>query len=121
MNKCQYHDGLEKKIDLILERQMTYIDQQNILASDVTRVKTIVDNGLKKSVEQLTATANDFQQKAQLINDFAWFIKMINEFRSGLFKKVLKYAFIGALLALAYTFVIAYGNKAFPKLLEKLF
>ena len=121
MNKCQYHDGLEEKIDLIIERQMSYMQQQVALSKDVATVKGIVENGLKKTVEQLAQTAADFTQKAHLIDDFAWFIKIVNEFRTGLFKKVLKYAFVGALLALAYTFVIAYGNKAFPKLIEKLF
>jgi hypothetical protein len=112
--------GIEEKINQVLSNQLQYMNNQTELAVNVQKIKGVVENGLKKSVEELTATANDFHQKAQLINDFAWFIKLINDFRAGLFKKVLKYAFIGALLALAYTFVVAYGNKAFPKLLEKL-
>jgi len=112
---------IDENIDMIMKRKLTYIDQQNILAQDMTRVKAIVENGLQKNVQQLAAAAVEVNQKVQLLNDFAWFIELVNDFRAGLVKRCLKYAFWGGVIALAYTALIAFGNDVFPKLAAKVF
>jgi hypothetical protein len=110
--------NIDEKIDLIMSRQLTYMENHATFANDLSRIKAIVENGLKKNVEQLAAAAIEVEQKMKILDDFHWFMELVEDFRTGLFKRVLKYAFIGGIIALAYTLIISYGNRFFARLLN---
>jgi len=111
--------GIESKLDTVLSRQLDYIQSQSLLSNDVTRIKAVVENGLKKNVEDLALAASAVQQKIELLDDFRWFIEIVNSFRAGLMRKVLFLSAAGGVLVVFYSFLAAFGAKEFPKLLLK--
>jgi hypothetical protein len=132
---CSQHEGyteslkrgdermerIEKSLDKISDRQIDYITKQEDLAKSVNAIKVIVENGLQKNVKQLEAAAIQVDAKIKTLSEGQWFIDIVNEFRTGLVKRCLKFAFFGGVVALSYTAIIAFGNDVFPKIIAKLF
>ena len=105
--------AIESKLDTIIDRQFT-------VSEDVTRIKSIVENGLKKNVDDLASAAVAVHQKIELLDDFKWFIEMVNGFRSGLMKKIVYASLIGGVIVISYSFLSVVGSKELPRLLMKL-
>jgi hypothetical protein len=111
--QCESHQGINEKLDTIIERQFG-------VSEDITRIKAIVENGLKKNVDELSAAAVAVHQKIELLDDFKWFIEMVNGFRTGLMKKVIYATLIGGVIVMCYSFLSVVGSKEIPKLLLKM-
>ena len=110
---CGAHEGIDKKLDTIIARQFE-------VSNDVTRIKAIVENGLKKNVDDLAAAAVAVHQKIELLDDFKWFIEMVNGFRTGLMKKVIYATLVGGVIVMGYSFLSVVGSKEISKLILKL-
>jgi len=111
--QCESHQGINDKLDTIIERQFEVIN-------DVTRIKAIVENGLKKNMDDLAVAAVAVHQKIELLDDFKWFIEMVNGFRTGLMKKVIYATLVGGVIVMGYSFLSVVGSKEIPKLILKL-
>jgi hypothetical protein len=109
--------GINEKLDGISQRQTKYIEDQGAMCLEVSHIKGIVTNGLGKTVEDLAKAADDVKQKIQMLDNFTWFIKLVNDFKEGLVRRVFKYAFFGGVIALIYTFIVALGSRLSPKLI----
>lgn len=112
--------AIEDKIDTMLARQMDYMASQMTVSTDITRIKTIVENGLRKNVEELSIAAMAVHDKVELLDDFAWFIKTVNGFRDGLMKKIIMVSMAGGVLVVLYSTLSAISAREMPKLLSRL-
>jgi hypothetical protein len=127
MKPCEQHVNIianfekgEKRMSDIEDKLDTIISRQFGVSEDITRIKAIVENGLKKNVDELAAAAVAVHQKIELLDDFRWFIDMINGFRTGLMKKIVYASLIGGVIVISYSFLSVVGSKELPRLLMKL-
>lgn len=112
--------AIEDKIDTMMVRQMGYIEGQTTISVDVTRIKAIVENGLRKNVEELSIAAIAVHDKVELLKDFTWFINTVNGLRDGLMKKLIIASLFGGVLVVFYSALSVISTRGIPKLLEKL-
>ena len=105
---CLAHASLEatlgsmnEKIDLILERQLEYSNR-------ITRLETIVTNGLSHNViairEKLDTVCESYGKRLDDLEAFSWFRKPMNELKDSVLGYLIKFAFAGGVLYLAYHF-----------------
>lgn len=113
-------EGIEGKIDMVLDRQLAYMDNQVVVSSDITRIKAIVENGLRKNVEELSIAAMAVHDKVELLDDFTWFIKTVNSLRDGIMRKLIVASLAGGIIVVLYSALSAISAKEIPKLLSKL-
>ena len=106
--------GIETKIDTMLERQMDYMASQMTVSTDITRIKTIVENGLRKNVEELSIAAMAVHDKMELLKDFTWFINTVNGLRDGLMKKLIIASLFGGVLVVFYSALSVISTRGIP-------
>lgn len=115
---CAYHQDLadalgriEEKLEVMAERQVTYI-------AKTERIEAIVTNGLSQNVQsikrQLDTFCEEVRKRLDVLDSFSWFRNWMNSVRDDLFKNIVKLAFIGGVVYLAYHF----GDKIIGLLLK---
>ena len=114
---CERHPELlgmmtriEDKLDIMGDRQLTYIAKQE-------RLEAIVTNGLSHTVSEMKKKLDTFcdnvNERLNKIDSFSWFRNWMNSMRDHLFQNIIKIAMIGgALYALLH-----FGDKIISKVL----
>ena len=108
---CLAHASLEatlgsmnEKIDLILERQLEYSNR-------ITKLETIVTNGLSHNVANISKRMDDFcvevKRRLDELEEFQWFRLPITRLRDSIFWYLFKIAAAGGVLYL----IIHYGQE----------
>ena len=108
---CLAHASLEatlgsmnEKIDLILERQLEYSNR-------ITKLETIVTNGLSHNVANISKSMDDFcvevKRRLDELEEFQWFRLPITRLRDSIFWYLFKIAAAGGVLYL----IIHYGQE----------
>ena len=114
---CLAHESLEatlgsmnEKIDLILERQLEYSNR-------ITKLETIVTNGLSHNVANISKSMDDFcvevKRRLDELEDFKWFRLPVTKLRDKIFWYVLKIALAGGAIYL----IIYYGGNVIKRIL----
>jgi len=114
---CLAHASLEatlgsmnEKIDLILERQLEYSNR-------ITKLETIVTNGLSHNVANISKSMDDFcvevKRRLDELEDFKWFRLPVTKLRDKIFWYVLKIALAGGAIYL----IIHYGGNVIKRIL----
>ena len=114
---CLAHASLEatlgsmnEKIDLILERQLEYSNR-------ITKLETIVTNGLSHNVaaiaERLDTFCEEVKKRLDELEDFKWFRLPVTKLRDKIFWYVLKIALAGGAIYL----IIHYGGNVIKRIL----
>ena len=114
---CLAHASLEatlgsmnEKIDLILERQLEYSNR-------ITKLETIVTNGLSHNVANISKSMDDFcvevKRRLDELEDFKWFRLPVTKLRDKIFWYVLKIALAGG----AIYFIIHYSGNVIKRIL----
>lgn len=116
--ECQLHPGLQNQINLILTNQTTYMGQQSDIVSDITYIKTTLDNGLKSKVNEAHKSIEELKQKIDVLDDFAWFREWICDFRNKLFKRLVMLAIGGGLVVSISPNIYSYAQKMIKAVLE---
>lgn len=115
---CKLHPQMEEKIDKIIENQQSYMGHQVDLAVNVAEIKTIVNNGLKAKMIEVTTTIEELKEKIDKLEDFQWFREFINNLRNRMFTNIIKWALLGGLLAFVASFFFTSGMKFWSLLLK---
>jgi len=115
---CKLHPQMEEKIDKIIENQQSYMGHQVDLAVNVAEIKTIVNNGLKAKMIEVTTTIEELKEKIDKLEDFQWFREFINNLRDRMFTNIIKWALLGGLLAFVASFFFTSGMKFWSLLLK---
>jgi len=114
---CLAHASLEatlgsvnEKIDLILERQLEYSNR-------ITKLETIVTNGLSHNVadmaKRLDVFCGEVKKRLDELEDFKWFRLPVTKLRDKIFWYVLKIALAGGAIYL----IIHYGGNVIKRIL----
>jgi len=114
---CLAHASLEatlgsmnEKIDLILERQLEYSNR-------ITKLETIVTNGLSHNVANISKSMDDFcvevKRRLDELEDFKWFRLPVTKLRDKIFWYVLKIALAGGAIYL----IIHYSGNVIKRIL----
>ncbi len=103
---CSLHANLEKKLDEILSRQISQVE-------DIAHIKSVVDNGLTTALSGAVDAINKMRVRMEIIDQFTWFGEWVTQLRNNLFKRTLQLAVAGGI----FYAVIHFGNKVLLKLL----
>ena len=114
---CLAHASLEatlgsmnEKIDLILERQLEYSNR-------ITKLETIVTNGLSHNVANISKSMDDFcvevKRRLDELEDFKWFRLPVTKLRDKIFWYVFKIALAGGAIYL----IIHYSGNVIKRIL----
>ncbi len=106
---CPLHGNIEDKLDQIIERQISQIQ-------DITHIKYVVENGLKTSVLETVETLKIITKRIEIIEKFSWFVEWMTQMRDNLFKNTLKIALIGGGICV----IIYFGNDLVNKIISKM-
>ena len=114
---CLAHASLEatlgsmnEKIDLILERQLEYSNR-------ITKLETIVTNGLSHNVANISKSMDDFcvevKRRLDELEDFKWFRLPVTKLRDKIFWYALKIDLAGGAIYL----IIHYSGNVIKRIL----
>lgn len=114
---CERHPELvemmiriEDKLDVMGERQLTYIGKQERLEAIVTNGLSTTVSEMKKKLDTFCDTVTDRLNK---IDSFSWFRNWMNSMRDHFFQNFIKLAVIGGALYL----LIHFGDAIISKVL----
>jgi hypothetical protein len=110
--------NIEDKIDLIIAQQLRYMEVHTETVKDVARIKSIIENGLKKDVSETAIAVRELTSKINILEDFSWFRNWMNSLRDNLFKNILKIGFACAILYFVVWFVGTFGKEAVLKMMH---
>jgi hypothetical protein len=107
MEICELHVNIDKKLDRILELQLTQVEQ-------VARLEETVNNGLKSAVVDIHGDVKKISDRVDVLETFKWFSEWVQKARDNVFFTFIKIGFGAVIIMLAYHF----GNEALIKLLR---
>lgn len=109
---------IENKLDTIISRQLKYMEMHTETIKDVTRIRGIIENGLKKDVCDTAECVKELVSKVRVLEDFSWFRNWMNHMRDNLFKNIMKVGFAGAIIYFIFWFVGTFGKEYVLKMMH---
>ncbi len=118
MNECPQHSHLEtklesidEKLDLIIERQLEYSNR-------ITKLETLVTNGLSHNVIEIRAKMDiiceEFGKRLTELESFGWFRKSVSKLRDNLFIYFIQLSIVGGVVYV----LIHFGKDVLDKVLK---
>jgi hypothetical protein len=113
-------DSIDFKIDTIMQRQLDHLDAHALIASDVQRIKSTVENGLKSKVSETAEAVGHLKAQIADLETFTWFRKMVTGFRDNLFKNILKFGFAASIIYAFFWLLNTLGKETATSLIKSI-
>ena len=105
---CIAHEKLEKTLDDIVEKLDVMMERQLEYSNRITKLETIVTNGLSHNVIDIKAKLDiiceNYGRRLTVLESFSWFRTAVSSLRDNLFINILRFAVAGGLIYLAIHF-----------------
>jgi archaellum component FlaC len=102
VQQCGAHEKLEDSLDSINEKLDIIMDRQLDYSNRITKLETIVTNGLSHNVieirSKLEQVCEQYGKRLAVLESFSWFRKSVNKLRDNLFIYLIQVSIVGGVV-----------------------